>query len=189
MFYRRFAWHAAAILAIAVAAHAQVEPDSGEVAVLGGTTLGGGAHAAVTGSAGIAISRYGMGLLSVTFMPLGHDTIQPWPASSTVNRSFVYDFGVDFHVLIPVKPRVAPYIIAGCGLLWNTVRQHTLDSNGLTVVRHYDQFNGALHTGAGLRYYLGEGWGIRPEVKVIVSKQVYTQVMIGFFYVTPAGWP
>jgi hypothetical protein len=190
MSHRRFAWRAAVILAVATAVHAQSgEPDPGELAVLGGATLGAGTHAAVAGSAGLAFSRYGMGLFTFTFMPLGHNTIQPWPAPSTVDRSFVYDFGVDFHVRIPVKPRFAPYLIVGSGLLWDTVRQHTVDASGAPVVRHFDQFNAALHTGGGMRYYIGEKWGIRPEVKVIVSKQVYTQVMIGFFYVTPPDWP
>jgi len=69
------------------------------------------------------------------------------------------------------------------------VRQHTVDSNGAALVRHYDQINGALHTGAGVRYYVRPSWGIRSEVKVIVSKEVYTQILMGVFYVTPSNWP
>jgi len=186
----RFAWRATMIMAVAIAAHAQSgDPDPGELAVLGGGTFGAGTHGAVAGSAGLAISRYGMGMFNFTFMPIGNHTIQPWPDRSTVDRSFVYDFGVDFHIRIPIRHRWAPYAIVGGGLLWDTVRQNTVNFRDTPVVRHYDQFNGALHTGGGVRYYVGESWGIRPEVKVIVSKQIYTQVMMGFFYVTPAGWP
>jgi hypothetical protein len=122
-------------------------------------------------------------------MPLGNRTIQSWPDRAFVNRSYLIDFGVDFHVRIPVGKHWAPYGIAGTGLLWNLVRADLVNAKGLTVVRHFDQFNGALHTGGGLRYYVNQNWGIRPEVKVIVSKHVYTMIAVGIFYVTPTNWP
>jgi Outer membrane protein beta-barrel domain len=167
------------------------EDNIGEVAGLGGAAFGGasGTQPTVTGGAGVAFSRYGMALVETTFMPLGNHTIQNWPDRATVTRSDLLDFGVDFHIRIPVKRRLAPYAIAGTGLLWNLVRADTFNRAGVLVVRHFDEFNGALHTGAGLRYYIRENWGIRPEVKVIVSKQVYTLVSFGIFYVTPTNWP
>ncbi|MCX6630180.1 MAG: hypothetical protein NTW28_21390, partial [Candidatus Solibacter sp.] len=60
---------------------------------------------------------------------------------------------------------------------------------GIAVVSHYSDFDFGFHTGAGLRYYVRENWGIRPELKVIVSKQTYTRLSVGIFYVLPAGWP
>ena len=190
MFTRRLVYFAALCWLAPAAAFAQSgETEVGEVSALGGGMFGAGSHPAVTGSAGTAISRYGMILLNVSFMPLGQHTIQNWPEPSTVNRSFLYDFGLDVHIRIPVKERWAPYGIAGAGLLWNTVRQNSVDSQGMAVMHHYSQVNGALHTGAGLRYYIGNNWGIRPEVKVIVSKQTYTQLLLGIFYVTPPNWP
>src|SRR5262249_48182755 len=152
-------------------AYAQSETDTGEVAALGGVTLGAGTQPAVTASAGVAFSKYGMGHFSVGFSGMGQSTIQPWPAAINVNRPDLYELGADFHIRFPIGERWAPYTIAGAGLLWNLIRQNTV-----TGGRHYDQFNGALHTGAGLRYYVNKSWGIRPEVKVIVSKQIYTQV-------------
>lgn len=168
---------------------AQGETDVGEIAVLGGATFGIGAKPAVSTEAGYAFSRYGMTMVNVSFRPMGQYTIQPWPARSTVDGSYLLDFGVDFHVRIPIGERLAPYGIAGAGLLWNLVRQSASTDNGAQVFHHYNQFNGALHTGGGLRYYIRKDFGIRPELKVIVSKQVYTQFMCGIFYVTPPNWP
>lgn len=201
MFPKRPVWSGVEILLVAAwalmppGAQAQSgDSDQGEVSGRAGVVFGGGAsgtgtHAMVAGAAGTAFSRYGIALLETSFMPLGQHTIQGWPAPSTVDRSYLLDFGVDFHIRVPINNRLAPYAIAGTGLLWNMVRQHAVDSNGATVVKHYDQFNGALHTGGGFRYYLGENWGIRPEVKVIVSKQVYTSVSFGIFYLVPTNWP
>jgi len=163
--------------------------EQGELAVFGGAGMGAGTHGAVGGSAGLAFSRYGMGLFEFSFMPMGNHTIQPWPAPSTVRHSLLYDFAVDFHIRVPVKERWEPYAIAGTGLLWNSLRQDYANPQGVAVVNHYSQFNGALHTGGGVRYFAGRSWGIRPEVKVIVSKQVYTRISMGFFFVTPPDWP
>lgn len=170
------------------------ETEAGEVVGLGGVAFGGGssgigAKPLLTGGTGVAFSRYGMVLIETLFMPLGEHTIQGWPNRSTVQRSYLLDFGVDFNIRIPLRSRWAPYAIAGTGLLWNLVRERTVDSRGIASVRHFEQFNGALHTGGGLRYYIGEKWGIRPEVKVIVSKQVYTAVSAGVFYILPSNWP
>jgi hypothetical protein len=166
------------------------DPSAGEVSALGGATLGGiGTRPTVTGGAGVAFSRYGMALVETTFLPLGDHTIQNWPARNTVDRSYLLDFGVDFHIRVPITYRFAPYGIAGTGLLWNFFRQDTFTRTGVPLTRHFSQFNGALHTGGGVRYYIRENWGIRPEVKVIVSKQVYTTISLGIFYVTPPNWP
>jgi len=174
------------------AAFAQSGDESaGEVAALGGAAFGGasGTQGTVTGGAGLAFSRHGMVMVDTMFMPLGNRTIQSWPDRNTVDRSFLLDFGLDFHIRFPVKPRFAPYAIAGTGLLWGLLRQDTVDRFGRPLVRHFDQFNGALHTGGGVRYYIGDTWGIRPEVKVIVSKHVYTVVQMGIFWVAPPNWP
>jgi len=193
----RFAWAASILIIVAwgfdaSGAHAQSgEADIGEVAGSAGVASGGGigAQAFVSGGVGLAFSRYGMGLIETSFLPLGQQTIQPWPAPFTVNHSYLLDFAFNIHIRIPVKHRWAPYAIVGTGLLWDLVQQRTTDSTGVTTVRGYNQFNGVLNTGGGLRYYFGQKWGIRPEVKVLVSKQVYTCVSVGVFYVIPANWP
>jgi hypothetical protein len=171
------------------AAFAQSETDVGEVSALGGGSFGTGAQPAAMGSAGVAFSRHGMALFETSYMPLGSYTIQPWPARATVARSYLIDFGVDFHVRVPVGERWAPYGIVGTGLLWNILRQETVDANGVAFGRRFYQFNGALHTGGGVRFYVRKWWGIRSEVRVTVSKQVYSQLLAGIFYVTPSTWP
>lgn len=164
------------------------ETDTGEVAVLGGGTFGAGQQPAVMGSAGISLSRYGSLQFNTSFIPFGHHTIQPWPDSSTVKQSYLTDFGFDIHIQVPLK-RWAPYGIVGTGLLWDVVHQVSYSQTGAAVSRGFDQFNVAFHTGGGLRYFLGENWGVRSEVRVAVSKLTYTQVSFGIFYVTPPNWP
>jgi hypothetical protein len=194
MSLKKFLCNATAIIVVALGAaspnaSAQAgDVDVGEFSGFGGGFFGAGAHGTVGGSAGIAFSRYAMAFIDTTYMPLGQNTIQPWPAKSTVSQSHLYDFAVDFHFRVPVKERWAPYAIMGAPLLLNSLRQDTVDARGNPVTYNYKQLNGGFHTGAGLRYYVGNNWGIRPEVKVIVSRQTYVLFTIGVFWVTPASW-
>jgi hypothetical protein len=165
------------------------ETETGEVTAFGGVGFGAGTQPVGGGSAGVSFSRYGMALIEASFMPMGKYTIQPWPAQSAVQRSFLYDFALDFHVRIPVKARWEPYAILGSSVLWNQLSASGENRRGDAVVNHYNQVNASFNTGAGVRYFVGKNWGLRPEVKVIISKQIYTRVSMGIFYVTPPDWP
>src|SRR5215475_8251849 len=127
-------------------AHAQYYWDNnpGEIAAMGGVAVGGasGTQGTGTGSAGVAFSRHGMALIDTLFMPLGSRTIQNWPDRATVNRSYLLDFGLDFHIRFRADGRWSPYAIAGTGLLWNLIRQDTFIHNDVALVRHFNQFNG-----------------------------------------------
>jgi hypothetical protein len=166
--------------------HAQSgETDTGEVAAFGGGSFNPGAHPVVGASSGLAFSRYGMGLIEVAFAPLGNNTLRH-RSGVPVEASHLYDFNLSFHIRIPVRERWAPYGILGGGFLFNSFRAIS-GPEGLKV--GVDEFNGAFHTGAGLRYYIRPDWGIRPELKVIVSNRTYARFTMGIFYTLPAGWP
>ncbi len=165
------------------------EVDLGELSVRTGVAFGGGSggigtQPVVGAGSGVALSRYAIGLFDFSYLPLGNHTIQGWPDRASVLSSHLMDFGVDFHIRVPVREKWAPYAIVGGGLLWNLVQQQMA-----TSTRGYNQFNGALHTGGGVRYYVKENWGIRSEMRVIVTKQVYNSLSFGIFYIVPSNWP
>ncbi len=165
------------------------EVDMGELSVRTGVAFGGGSagigkQPVVGASSGLAFSRHAIGLFDFSYMPLGSHTIQGWPDRASVVSSHLMDFGVDFHIRVPVTETWAPYAILGGGLLWNLVQQQTA-----TSARGYNQINGGLHTGGGVRCYVKENWGIRAEMKVIASTQVYTNLSFGIFYIVPSNWP
>jgi hypothetical protein len=165
------------------------ETETGELAGYVGGAFGGGSHGTAGASAGATLSRYFLVMLDTSYMPMGKHTLQNWPAPSEVDQSHLYTFGLDFHVRIPVKERWAPYAIAGFPLLWNSFHQTTTNALGQPVSVHYNQLNGGFETGGGLRYYIGKNWGVRPEFKVILTKQTYTRFTFGIFYTVPIDWP
>ena len=165
------------------------ETGVGEVAAFGGGTFGIGSHALVGGSTGRSFSKYAIGLIETAFSPLGSSTVRPAPAGGPIDTSRLYDFNLGVHIRVPVKDRWAPYAILGGGLLWNTFDQTVAGPQGTASIKHYDNFDFGFQTGAGLRYYIRDNWGIRPELKVVVSKQTYTRFSVGIFYVLPDAWP
>lgn len=173
-------------LGISLASAQSGDAENGELAAFGAVGLGAGTQPVGGGSAGVAFSRHGMVLFDFSFMPMGKNTLQGWPAATTVQRSNLYDFAIDFHVRVPVNDRWEPYAIIGNGLLWNSV---SATSEAVPASRHYHQFNWGVHTGGGVRYFVGKNWGVRPEVKVIITRNIYTRISMGIFYVTPPDWP
>jgi hypothetical protein len=167
------------------------DTDVGEVAAFGGGGFGMGTHPVVGGSTGIAFSKYGIALIEGSFMAMGQDTlrgqppvIQPLGVVNETKRSHLYDVNTSFHIRVPVRERWAPYVLVGAGILFNTYRSVVTQEAGYVA---FDDLNFGFHTGGGLRYYIGKYWGIRPELKVVVSNQAYTRFTIGVFYTT-SGW-
>jgi hypothetical protein len=162
------------------------ETEMGETAAFGGGSFGLGVHPVVGGSTGLAFSRYGMALIEASFIPMGQDTLRPQQPGATQQTSHLFDFNVSFHIRIPVRERWAPYAILGSGLLFNSFVSIIGPERGYLAI---DNFNFGFHTGGGVRYYIRPDWGIRPELRVIVSNRTYTRMTVGIFYNLPPGWP
>ena len=162
------------------------DSDIGEVAVFGGGSFGTATHGFVGASSGLAFSRYAMGLIEASFTPLGQITLRDRATIGSPRESRLYDFNLSFHIRYPVRESWAPYGILGGGLLYNT---YHLATGPAAAGGRIDNFRFGLVTGGGVRYYIGRDWGIRPELKVIVSSRVFTQLSIGLFCNLPDYWP
>jgi hypothetical protein len=165
------------------------ETDVGEAAAFTGGAFGLGSHPIVGGSLGTTFWRYGMALIETSFSPLDSNTLRVLPGAPAAQTSHLYDLNLSVHIRIPVRRRWAPYAILGGGFLWDKYNLNLVGPQGVAAVSRYTNFNFGFHTGAGLRYYIRENWGIRPEVKVVVSTRPYTRVSMGIFYVLPVNWP
>jgi len=165
------------------------ETETGEVAGYGGGAFGLGAYPLVGASAGAGFSRYAMALIDISYAPLGQQTLRRREASEVVRRSGLYDFNFSLHIRVPVAKRWAPYGIVGGGLMYDNFDLAKVTPSGTAVFHSRNENNFGFHTGAGVRYYIREGWGIRPELKVVASKRTYVCASIGIFYVLPSNWP
>ncbi len=160
--------------------------DVGEVGGFGGGAFGAGTHPFVGGSSGLSFSKHGMALVEAAYMPMGRDIIWRRPDVQSPQNSYLLDFGLSIHIRFPVGERWAPYGLVGGGLFFNSFRAISGPQGALIGIQ---DFKGAFHTGVGTRFYVGENWGIRPEIKVYISSRTFARASVGVFYNLPAGWP
>ena len=162
------------------------ESGVGEVGAYGGGSFGGGGHALVGGSSGIAFSKNGMALVEVSYTSLGSDILWRRHDIQQPKDSHLFDFMFGTHIRFPAGHKWAPYGIVGGGLAFNHYKAYAGPQGALVAI---DDFKMAFQTGGGVRYYIGEGGGIRPEVKMVVSTRTYMRVSIGVFYTVGSNWP
>ena len=181
-----------ALLAI-VMAPAALEAQSdktgeGELSAYAGTGFGIGAHPAVGGSTGTAFSRYAIAIIDVSYMHLNSDTMLSSPTTAAYRSSGLFDFALCVNIQVPVRRRWAPYGTLGAGLLYNVYQAAVLNPAG---VRYTDRSktNFEFSTGGGVRYYVADNWGIRPEARVFISGRNFTRISVGVFYDIDADWP
>jgi len=165
------------------------DADHGEVAAYGGGSFGAGSHPVVGGTTGLSFSKFGMVMLDGSYTPMGQDTVRSHPAGWSVQNSRLLDLNLAVHIRIPVRDRLVPYAILGGGALWDAYDHSVAGPQGAAVVSRNNEWNFGFHTGAGVRYYVRDNWGVRPELRVIVSNRTFTRLSVGVFYTLPNDWP
>ena len=172
-----------ALLPAALAFGQSGETDIGEVGAYAGTVLGIGSHPAGGVTFITALSRYTMFGAELGFASLGEDGYRT-PLASVINRSRLYDFNGHVHVRIPVRRYWEPYIVIGAGLLHSTA-ETMASSAGANTTQKLSDNDFAFQIGGGLRYFITDSWGVRPEWKYYASDRSFSRLSVGVFYQFP----
>ena len=159
------------------------ETDIGEIAAYAGGVFGVGSHPAGGITFTSALSRYTMFGAELGFASLGSEGFRT-PATSEVSRARLFDFNGHVHVRIPVRRYWEPYIAIGAGLLHSTAERIVTTPTGNTVEDSSDN-DFAFQIGGGLRYFIGQKWGVRPEWKYYASERNFSKLSVGVFYQFP----
>jgi opacity protein-like surface antigen len=159
------------------------ETDIGEVAAYAGGVFGIGSHPAGGVTFTTALSRYTMFGAELGFASLGDEGFRT-PSGSQVSRSRLFDFNGHVHVRIPVRRYWEPYIAIGAGLLHSTSERIVTTPSG-NVIEDSSDNDFAFQIGGGLRYFIGEKWGVRPEWKFYASDRNFSKLSVGVFYQFP----
>jgi hypothetical protein len=157
------------------------DTDPAELSAYTGVTFARlGAHPAFGASSGLSFWRYGIGLLDLSYMPLGGDALQSYPGR--VSSSGLYDLNFSAHIRVPGRKRWEPYAIAGVAVLFSTYQLASLDSRGIVTYSGRSDTDLAFVTGAGLRYYVRKNWGVRTELRYTIGSRSFGRVLSGVFY-------
>jgi hypothetical protein len=167
---------------------AQSEDWIGEVGTYTGASVGAlGWHPVVGGTTGI-VTKYAVGLVDTSFIPLGGRTVRHFTDPTT--HSQLFNINLTVQIQIPVHHRVVPYGLFGPALIYNRYQiRITPVSGGAAYLTGNDDVKFGFETGAGLRYYIGDTWGLRTEYRYTISAQNYGRILAGVFYQFSAPWP
>lgn len=69
--------------------------------------------------------------------------------------------------------RVAPYLLGGLGIIRSSVSVGNFSASNTDA---------GLNLGGGLRFDAGENWGVRPEIKFLISDNTSARFSVGFYY-------
>jgi opacity protein-like surface antigen len=148
----------------------------------------GGNHVWVGGTSGVSPSKYFMAVLDVNFTPLGDATLRTnLVGPRTTSR--LYDFNFGGHIQIPIHQRFTPYVLLSAGVLYNTYSITTVHPDGLVRLVGSSDCKFGFSTGAGLRYFVREDFGIRTEYRFTASTQNFQRALVGVFYQFGGPWP
>ena len=93
-----------------------------------------------------------------------------------------YDFNGGIHFQFPLKePKAVPYVAAGVGALHSS-GSATTTVMGTTASTKASATDFYFNFGGGLRYYVSDRWGIRPELKIFAGDETFVRLAIGIFY-------
>ena len=85
-------------------------------------------------------------------------------------------------LFFPINGKWVPYGILGPSAVWSGYHYATVGPNGARKVVYKEDLNFGFHTGAGLRYHVNQTWGIRPEVRVVITNQTFVVFSLGMFF-------
>jgi hypothetical protein len=150
-----------------------------EIAGFGGVVHARGRGASATnmvagGNFGYAVTKNIWAIGEFSYAPLGdfqyHQQDMPGATIRMDTTSRLYSFDAGIHYNLPTSSsRVVPYVALGAGLGdISSSGRVTVRVGHLTSTTNFQTGNTGINLGAGLgmRYYVSDTWGIRPEVRL-----------------------
>jgi len=166
---------------MSVASYAQ-EPRLTEVNGQVGIVSGIGTHGSFGSGVGVALTSRVLGYGEFSYIPLGGAS-SSIPAlglqSGGSARAYNFNFGGQYQ--FPKSDYITPYAGFGLGLLHSS-SSYSSSFGGTTVSGNSSSSDLYFNVGGGLRYFVNERWGLRPELMVFAGSNTYVRVGAGIFY-------
>lgn len=94
-------------------------------------------------------------------------------------KALNYNFGG--HYLFPRKDKIAPYAGAGLGILHASFHS-SVTIAGVTTESEASDTDFYVNFGGGIRYYVNDRWGFKPELMIFAGPSTFVRVAGGVFY-------
>ncbi len=168
-------------LMLSAPGYGQVEKGQLEVTGQVGVVSGIGTHGAFGGSVGTGLSENVLAYGEFLFIPLGSTTIGNGTLSA---RSYNFDGGLQYQ--FRKHGSMVPYGNVGLGVLHSSASlPSTFTFQGFNFNTGGSANDFYANLGGGIRYYVSDKWGVRPEFTIFAGSNTFVRVGAGIFYEFP----
>jgi hypothetical protein len=147
-----------------------------------GFVSGIGTHGTFGGSVGGALNERVLVFGEFLYIPLGSSTVNVLGVNRNVSaRGFNFDGGLQYQ--FRKYGSMVPYAGVGLGLLHSSASiSNSFSFQGLNFSTGGSSNDFYANLGGGVRYYVTEQWGIRPEFTIFAGPNTFVRIGAGFFY-------
>jgi opacity protein-like surface antigen len=147
-----------------------------------GFVSGIGTHVAVGGSVAGALNERVLVHGEFLYIPLGSSTVNVLGVNRDVSaRAFNLDGGLQYQ--FRKYGSMVPYAGVGLGLLHSSASiPNNFSFQGLNFSTGGSSNDFYVNLGGGVRYYVTEQWGVRPEFTIFAGPNTFVRIGAGVFY-------
>jgi opacity protein-like surface antigen len=147
-----------------------------------GIVSGIGTHGSLGGGIGVAVTPRVLGYGEFSYIPLGGgNSSVPALGLQAGGSASAYNFNAGGQYQFPRSGYMAPYAGFGLGIL-HASSSYSSSFGGMTVSGESSSSDFYFNVGGGLRYFVNERWGLRPELMIFAGSNTYVRLGGGIFY-------
>jgi hypothetical protein len=157
-----------------------ITPGNMEVTGHLGVVSGIGSHGSFGGSLGAPVSKSFIVSGDLSYIPMGGGSVTA-VGSTTSAGARAFNFNGTLQYQFKQAHALVPYAGAGLGFLhssfetWSSILGSSFSVSGSSTDLYFN-------VGGGLRYFVNERWGFRPELMVFAGADTYVRIAGGIFY-------
>jgi opacity protein-like surface antigen len=170
-----------ACIVMSTASYGQ-EPRAVEINGQLGVVSGIGTHGSFGGGLGVALTPSVLGYGEVSYIPLGSASSSVMPVgiqSSASGKAINFNAGAQFQ--FSRSAQMVPFAGLGLGIL-HASSSYSSSIGGVTVTGRASGNDLYFNVGGGVRYYVSDRWGVKPELMIFAGPDAFVRFGGGIFY-------
>jgi hypothetical protein len=152
-----------------------------EVAGHLGIVSGIGSHASFGGSLGVPVNNRFILFGDLSYIPMGGGSVTSSGATASAGAR-AFNFNGTLQYQFKQTNAVVPYAGAGLGLLHSSFDSSTNIPGSPPISVSGSSTDLYFNIGGGLRYFVNQRWGFRPELMIFAGPSTYVRLAGGIFY-------
>jgi hypothetical protein len=158
-----------------------ITPGNMEVTGHLGIVSGIGSHGSFGGSLGVPVSNNLILSGDLSYIPMGGSNVTVQGATSSSSAK-AFNFNGTLQYQFKQQRAIAPYAGAGLGMLHSSFDTSSNIAGAPSFSASGSSTDLYFNIGGGMRYFVNERWGFKPELMIFAGPNTYVRLAGGIFY-------